>query len=607
MRGKTGTTLSVKRLTCLVILHIGSHAMLKKISFLYLVFFVAVSNVYASFGYVLPKRENPFGGTVYTEAFDQKAIWEKYPHVLEHEKLGFLLKKEEENEEEDELAKYNSELHAPNDWFSCLWPYLKFNCERQYERIPQELEYKEEKEKLDKELLLAFLKVRKRDAERPIYEEWRGTTVFASVASCLIGGACYTPGVPANLAMNYTLYALWNQCANAAYRTSMIRQLIANFSGDPLLKSEARYALKKRFVPKELWERIETGFEDARDNTRNRAAHISLLRTVFKLRKEKSKSFLLESPDPRISKLQFNFDRLNTAVDSVMLRSFQDGKKRRNLSLLIKTALWQHMLGSDGRRSVPQNLLIEGQSGSGKTSLVEQISDKVQIPVIHVNVGAVIRHADFFGSPESPGKLLEAIVSTKVNHAILDLDEVGNMYNNPEFTPSLKTLLEPELGVFAPEYLKPYTFKVNTYLWWASSNTGIQGNDGADFVSENEIMDILFGTVEEKEPVKQEEPKLIQAPIQQITSLGTRFSRAEMPDRNPEDMKDLANQKVALLFENPVYLSNREAVDRRDLRKLDAVISKCKNPRELNKYIPLWFTYINEKKMREPLNSIQSL
>jgi len=550
-------------------------------------------------------RNDPYIRTVYQKAFKQDDIWKKYRKVLQTENLNSLL----ETQNLSLIETYAPESIQPKGCFSCFEnPYFKsirnWIYSRTSEYIPlqsisdegineseddSELSFEELRRQafaLNQALVNRFLENKRNDALQDIKDEVWSTATYSAISAGILGGAAVImPASTIGMGTGFGAYAIASHAAYVVHRSVKDFIRLKNYSSDPLLQYEIQYAIYKRFLPSSLWEVTEAKFAFARTNPFSQSQYLKFFEILFKLPREK-KSFLLTPPDTFASsdktdldsKLKYTYDRLVMTIDELFGNEYVDSEE---IKLELKTSLWEHINASIGRSSAKRNLFLVGPPGVGKTRMIEKIQEEIKIPVIPLNLGLVRDPSDLFGSEEKPGYLLEALASCEYTNPLLLTDEAGETFNNPAIVPSLKILLEPQLGRFDSPFLKASEVNIRDLLWVSLSNSKVDGaRSGA-------------GVTKEADAQQQDDQ------VEDANALASRLRTVRFPSLSADFISRKANELAPKMLANYVYVKEMKDISSQDEVDLKAIIARSRTVRDLQNLLPTWCMKVNENRRRQ--------
>jgi len=563
--------------------------------FKYVISIVVITTIHSSFANP-PQGNNPsdpYQRTVYTRAFKQDHIWKKYKRVLEAENLGNLLTTENRSIIE-EYAPQEIEPKGCSSCLSGLWRSFKTNILRMNNTYQPLASDEPQVDSLDgvpfeklaidfnKELVNLFLESKKSDAYQSIRDELYGTGSYCLITGGLLGAASVVmPPAAIGMGTGFGTFVIANQTASAVYTSVKEYIKLNNYFGDPLLHYELQYAIYKRYIPSTLWESIESRFAFARTNPYDQQKHLKFFDIVFNLPRIK-KSYLLDPPANdssgshiEFSKLKYTYDNLVTTVDELFGQEYEESDEIR---LEIKTSFWQHILASINRPYTKRNLFIVGPPGTGKTRLIQEVSKRMGIPLVSVNLGLIKESSDLLGTEEKPGILLETFTTSRYTNPILLTDEASETFNNPSYTAPLKILLEPNEGRFDSPYLKSTAVNIRDSLWVSLGNQAIASSEASATVSRGE-------KEEQKGAAERNE-----------SALGTRFKTVSMPRFKLAFIRQTALEKIPQMLANYVYVTQMSDLTSVDESEMEDIIGHSSTTRDLDNNLPTWCMKVNERR-----------
>lgn len=206
--------------------------------------------------------------------------------------------------------------------------------------------------------------------------------------------------------------------------------------GDPLEGLEAKYAAKKRFLSKQLQERIERVFQDARKDDQT-GSKKDFLERVLRLP--------VKSKKPVINK----------AGLLRLLNGYRD-EKGHPVAEPIMLACINHLARFTeraGPNDIPKCILcLEGPPGLGKTRLIKGLAKNMGLSLVKHNLS----NPRLESTPEAPGTLFTGITSAEERNHVSFFDEADRVLNQegserlnltlPLLEPSTESLFDAYIG-----------------------------------------------------------------------------------------------------------------------------------------------------------------
>jgi len=219
---------------------------------------------------------------------------------------------------------------------------------------------------------------------------------------------------------------------------------------DPLDDYEQIYAVKKRFLPESLQEKIENKFAAARQNSQVVDTVLSFCQVALSLPVKSSlpAQQMFKEPLPRI--------------ESRIMRHLRERGHDLATSQALAAPLLQHMVrsatGPGVLKSPKPVVYLQGPPGTGKSYTAEEMARLLGVKLIKIQVTSS-EAAALVGDDTQPGQLLEALTHQGAdgeNDAVILIDEIDRIVNNNDESvlATILPLLEPTATSFYSPYLK---------------------------------------------------------------------------------------------------------------------------------------------------------
>jgi len=179
--------------------------------------------------------------------------------------------------------------------------------------------------------------------------------------------------------------------------------------GDPLESLEAKYAAKKRFLSKQLQEKVERVFQDARKDDQT-GSKKDFLDRVLKL-PVKSKKPMLDKQGLLRLLSGYKDDKGKSIAEPIMLACVN------HLARFTERA---------GSNDIPKWILyLEGPPGVGKTRLVKGLAKLMGLSLVKHN----LTNSRLESTPDQPGTLFTGTSSAEERNHVAFFDEADRVLN----------------------------------------------------------------------------------------------------------------------------------------------------------------------------------